>query len=63
MTSRLAILPLLQAEQDRRILRALKANVEAEAEIMKNVPGWQAGDSVYNTDRWVPPVPQQLAPL
>ena len=31
-----------------------------EAVIMKDVPGWKVGDSVYNTKKWVPPNPKQL---
>lgn len=43
-----------------RILRAMKAFEEEEAKIMKDVPGWKVGESVYNTDKWVPPNPRQL---
>ena len=60
LTARLALLPLLQAEQDRRVLRAMTAFEEEEALIMKDVPGWKVGESVYNTDKWIPPLPCQL---
>ena len=29
--------------------------VEAEAYIMKDVPGWKAGANVYNNGKWYPP--------
>ena len=31
-----------------------------EAEIMKDVPGWVVGESVYNTKKWIPPLNAQL---
>ena len=31
---------------------------EREASIMKDVPGWQVGESVYNSKRWMPPATQ-----
>lgn len=43
-----------------RILRAMKAFEAEEALIMKDVPGWKVGESVYHTDKWVPPNPAQL---
>lgn len=43
-----------------RVLRALKAAEEEEALIMKDVPGWKVGESVYHTERWIPPNPAQL---
>lgn len=38
----------------------LKAADEEEALIMKDVPGWEVGKSVYNTSKWIPPHPAQL---
>eukprot|EP00252_Welwitschia_mirabilis_P014416 TRINITY_DN31687_c0_g1_i1.p1 TRINITY_DN31687_c0_g1~~TRINITY_DN31687_c0_g1_i1.p1 ORF type:complete len:140 (+),score=23.79 TRINITY_DN31687_c0_g1_i1:110-529(+) len=52
---RSAILPLLQAEEDLRFVKAWQAYLKEEAEIMKDVPGWKVGESVYNSGRWVPP--------
>ena len=43
-----------------RILRGMKLFEEEEAQIMKDVPGWKVGESVYHADRWIPPVPEQL---
>ena len=43
-----------------RVLRAMKAFEEEEALIMKDVPGWEVGKSVYNTKKWIPPHPAQL---
>ena len=50
---------MLQAEEDRRYVSAKKVAVEREAEIMKDVPGWKAGESVYNNGRWMPPATQR----
>ena len=33
---------------------------EEEAQIMAGVPGWKVGESVYHTDKWIPPHPSQL---
>lgn len=41
MEARIALMPLLQAEHDRRSLRMLRENLEEEAIIMKDVPGWK----------------------
>ena len=46
-----------------RCLRALKENEELEALIMKDVPGWKVGESVYHTDKWVTPMPAQVNQL
>ncbi|XP_011704235.1 PREDICTED: NADH dehydrogenase [ubiquinone] 1 alpha subcomplex subunit 13 [Wasmannia auropunctata] len=42
-SARLAILPLLLAERDRAILKQMRRNRDAEAELMKNVEGWEVG--------------------
>ncbi|XP_003384822.1 PREDICTED: NADH dehydrogenase [ubiquinone] 1 alpha subcomplex subunit 13-like [Amphimedon queenslandica] len=63
LRARLSLLPLIQAEEDRRILRALKASEAMEALIMKDVPGWKVGESVYHTKKWVPPSIIQLGPF
>ncbi|XP_048415860.1 NADH dehydrogenase [ubiquinone] 1 alpha subcomplex subunit 13 [Stegostoma tigrinum] len=60
LEARIALLPLLYAEQDRRTLRILKENLEEEAKIMKDVPGWKVGESVYNSDRWTTPTVEEL---
>lgn len=46
-----------------RCLRALKENEELEAQIMKDVPGWKVGESVYHTDKWVTPIAVQVNKL
>ncbi|XP_069505171.1 NADH dehydrogenase [ubiquinone] 1 alpha subcomplex subunit 13 [Ambystoma mexicanum] len=63
LETRIAMLPLLQAEHDRSVLRQLRENLEEEAKIMKDVPGWKVGESMYNTDRWVPPTVTELFQL
>ncbi|KAL4608057.1 NADH dehydrogenase ubiquinone 1 alpha subcomplex subunit 13-like [Arapaima gigas] len=60
LEARIALLPLLQAEQDRRTLRMLRENLEEEAKIMKDVPGWKVGESMFHTDRWVTPLNDEL---
>ncbi|XP_064031280.1 NADH dehydrogenase [ubiquinone] 1 alpha subcomplex subunit 13 [Pogoniulus pusillus] len=60
LESRIALMPLLQAESDRRTLRMLRQNLDEEAKIMKDVPGWQVGESLFHTDRWVPPTAEEL---
>ncbi|XP_072260698.1 NADH dehydrogenase [ubiquinone] 1 alpha subcomplex subunit 13 [Pyxicephalus adspersus] len=58
--TRVALMPLLQAEHDRRVLRILRENLEQEAIIMKDVPGWKVGESTFHTDRWVVPTLDEL---
>ncbi|KAL3726786.1 hypothetical protein ACJRO7_031652 [Eucalyptus globulus] len=53
--ARRAILPVLQAEEDERFVKEWKKYLEYEAEVMKDVPGWKVGESVYHSGRWVPP--------
>ncbi|KAI4583656.1 hypothetical protein MJG53_006935 [Ovis ammon polii x Ovis aries] len=58
--ARIALMPLLQAEKDRRVLQMLRENLEEEATIMKDVPGWKVGESVFHTTRWVTPMMGEL---
>uniref|UniRef100_A0A8C6E370 NADH dehydrogenase [ubiquinone] 1 alpha subcomplex subunit 13 n=1 Tax=Moschus moschiferus TaxID=68415 RepID=A0A8C6E370_MOSMO len=58
--ARIALMPLLQAEKDRRVLQMLRENLEEEAAIMKDVPGWKVGESVFHTTRWVTPMMGEL---
>ncbi|XP_075758916.1 NADH dehydrogenase [ubiquinone] 1 alpha subcomplex subunit 13 isoform X2 [Pelodiscus sinensis] len=60
LETRIALMPLLQAESDRRTLRLLRENLEEEAKIMKDVPGWKVGELPWHTDRWVPPTTDEL---
>ncbi|XP_056302835.1 NADH dehydrogenase [ubiquinone] 1 alpha subcomplex subunit 13 [Danio aesculapii] len=60
LEARIALLPLLQAEHDRQMLRMLRENLEEEATLMKDVPGWKVGENVFHTERWVSPLPEQL---
>ena len=52
--ARSAIVPYLQAEEDRRYARARRGKMEAEAEIMKGIEGWRA-DARLTETRWTPP--------
>jgi NADH dehydrogenase (ubiquinone) 1 alpha subcomplex subunit 13 len=58
--ARYAMVPLLQAEEDRWYVEREREIMKKEAAIMKNVSGWKVGQSVYFSDRWVP---RQIAPL
>ncbi|KAK2967883.1 hypothetical protein RJ640_009953 [Escallonia rubra] len=60
--ARVAILPLLQAEEDERFVVEWKKYLEEEARIMKDVPGWKVGENVYNSGRWMPPATGELRP-
>lgn len=53
--AKITLFPLLMAEADRRKLLAMKRLRDEEAIIMKDVPGWVVGESVYNSERWVWP--------
>ena len=57
---RMALIPFLQAEQDRKYLRWEKLEDEAEEKIMKDVPGWEPMRSTFYT-RWMPR-PQRIVP-
>ncbi|KAL1918854.1 uncharacterized protein VTP21DRAFT_2876 [Calcarisporiella thermophila] len=46
--SRIYLVPLLQAETDRDTYRRQQASLQREKEIMKDVPGWEVGKSVYH---------------
>ena len=71
--ARINILPLLQAEEDRRYSRKwpfnewqsylrMEAHVhKKEAEIMKDVPGWKVGESTIKS-RWVSPFCNRSTP-
>lgn len=62
--ARIGIVPMLQAEEDRRYLQWVRDCRAEEAEIMKDVPGWEVGQSVYHTDKWHrPPVYHNLDKL
>jgi NADH dehydrogenase (ubiquinone) 1 alpha subcomplex subunit 13 len=61
--ARYAIAPILQAEQDAKYLARQAEILQREAEIMKDVPGWVVGESVYHnkTTRWVPDNPSPFS--
>ena len=48
--------PFLQAEADRSVIRRQYQDVLAEQMIMSEHKSWEAGKSVYSTDKYVPPV-------
>lgn len=52
--ARAAIIPYLQAEEDARYVARMEQKRKEEALIMKDVPDWQVGKSVYNNGKWMP---------
>lgn len=60
--ARMAVVPALQAEEDRRYLEVEAKRREEEAKLMKDVPGWRVGQGVYETGRWMPPA-QRPGPI
>ncbi|EDP42764.1 hypothetical protein MGL_2964 [Malassezia globosa CBS 7966] len=52
--SRIYLAPLLLAEADRDAFRRDRAALLREKLLMKDVPDWEAGKSVYNTKRYTP---------
>lgn len=55
LDARIAVLPLIQAEEDMRFVEQMKKNLEEEARVMASVPGWKVGENVYHSRRWMPP--------
>merc|ERR1711881_574708 len=49
--SRIHLVPLLLAESDRDVYRREQAALAREKEIMKDVPGWEAGAKAYHSKR------------
>ena len=45
-----------------RFVKEWHKYLEYEAEVMKDVPGWKVGESVYHSGRWVPPASGELRP-
>jgi NADH dehydrogenase (ubiquinone) 1 alpha subcomplex subunit 13 len=54
--NRIALLPFLQAEADVEYLEQEKHILEKERQVMKNVPGWVAGQSPYHSGRYQAPL-------
>lgn len=40
-SAKMAIYPMLLAERDREYLKQIRRNRDAEAELMRDVPGWE----------------------
>lgn len=40
-SAKMAVYPMMLAERDREYLKQLRRNRDAEAELMKDVPGWE----------------------
>ncbi|GJQ15456.1 hypothetical protein GpartN1_g7247.t1 [Galdieria partita] len=51
---RLAITPYLQAEEDRHTVKQNRRRLRQEKELMKDVPEYQPGESVYKTRKYTP---------
>ena len=52
--ARYAVAPVLQAEADREYLERELKNLKKEAEIMKNVDGWEVGKSQFYSKKFMP---------
>ncbi|WFD30402.1 hypothetical protein MSPP1_001421 [Malassezia sp. CBS 17886] len=52
--SRIYLTPMILAEGDRDTFRRETAAIAREKELMKDVPGWEVGKSVYHTKRYNP---------
>lgn len=50
------LFPVLQAENDLRYVAWKKGELEKEANIMKNVPGWKVQESTAIMGRFIPPM-------
>ena len=50
----MSIMPFLQAESDVKNAFIEAKRVENEAELMKDVPNWEAGASVYKSRDYMP---------
>ncbi|KAG7300261.1 hypothetical protein JYU34_015831 [Plutella xylostella] len=62
-SSKMAIYPMLLAERDREYMKQLRRNRDAEAELMRDVPGWEVGtwygERVYKNepeDKFIEPI-------
>ncbi|AOA61870.1 Subunit of mitochondrial NADH:ubiquinone oxidoreductase (complex I) [Komagataella phaffii CBS 7435] len=53
--ARAHLMPLLQAEQDRNVVRRTFAYYKREGEIMKDVPWWEVKSTYSNKDIFHPP--------
>ncbi|KAI8384635.1 GRIM-19 [Radiomyces spectabilis] len=60
--SRIHLVPLLTAESDRDLYRRTQAALARESEIMKDVKGWKAGESVYNNTKYYTPPSYVIVP-
>lgn len=60
--SRIHLIPLLTAESDRDMFRRTVAAKDREAEIMKDVKDWKAGESVYNNTKYFTPPSYVIVP-
>ena len=53
--ARIHLMPLLQAETDRDLVRRHYSDKAIESKIMANVPGWDVNENVYNDGRFRSP--------
>uniref|UniRef100_A0A7S3ES85 NADH dehydrogenase [ubiquinone] 1 alpha subcomplex subunit 13 n=1 Tax=Haptolina ericina TaxID=156174 RepID=A0A7S3ES85_9EUKA len=56
MDIRMSVMPFLTAEEDVQSVFLQSKKLENEAELMKDVKGWEVGKSVYNDGRWRRPM-------
>ena len=55
LASRIALVPLLLAEEDEKYLKWKEATDKEEAELMKDRKDWKMHEKLYHTDKWQQP--------
>ncbi|KAK9822889.1 hypothetical protein WJX74_001235 [Apatococcus lobatus] len=55
LEARTTLVPILQAEEDRRWVKWRDEKRQHEEEVMQQVPGWEMHEPIYKTGRWVSP--------
>jgi NADH dehydrogenase (ubiquinone) 1 alpha subcomplex subunit 13 len=58
LQARKNMFPYLQAEHDLRYQQQRESIEAFEADVMRDVPGWEVGKCVYKTREWMPPRPK-----
>ncbi|GJW41794.1 NADH dehydrogenase [ubiquinone] 1 alpha subcomplex subunit 13-B [Tanacetum coccineum] len=51
-----------RAIKEEKFVKEWQKYLEEEARIMKDVPGWKVGESVYHSGKWMPPATGEMRP-
>ncbi|XP_054006317.1 NADH dehydrogenase [ubiquinone] 1 alpha subcomplex subunit 13 [Hylaeus anthracinus] len=62
-SSRLALQPMMEAERDRALMKHMRRLIEEEADVMKNVPGWEVGTFFGEPIYYTVPEDEYIEPL